>query len=87
MEDKKELPRPKEITEQLSIDTDSLLDIDVDRISNDSLNKMARSNPSKYEVQMLGVMCKRFDITIEELLCIIKQREIQLKRLKSKKDI
>lgn len=82
----KEHLRPKEIAELLNIETESLSDIDVDRISNDSLNKMARENQEKYEVQMLGVICKRFDITIEELIFIINQREVLKKRLNSEKD-
>ncbi|MDQ1339789.1 MAG: hypothetical protein QG567_943 [Campylobacterota bacterium] len=78
----KNILKPKEIADLLGMPVESLVDIDVDRVSSDSLNKLSRSNPKKYNLQMLGVVCFKLNISIEELVLYSKQRDEILKLLK-----
>jgi len=72
--------KPKEVADLIGIDVESLVDIDVDRISSDGLNKLSRTNPKKYNLQMLGVVCCKLDISIRELILYSQQRD-EIKKL------
>lgn len=72
---RKELLKPKDVAELLGMDVQSLVDVGVNRISSDSLNKLARENPKKYKLQIFGIVCMKLDISIEELILYFKQRE------------
>ena len=74
------LLKPKEVADLIGIDVESLVDIGVDRISADSLNKMLKNNPTKYKLQMLGVVCLKLDVSIQEIVLYAKQRE-EIKKL------
>lgn len=81
---KRDLLKPKDIARLLGIKVSELIDIDVDRISSDSLNKLSDENPKKYQLQMLGVVCTKLDISVEEIVLYSKQRDENIKLLEKR---
>jgi len=77
---KSKLLKPKEVADLIGIGVESLVDIDVDRISSDGLNKLSKTNPKKYNLQMLGVVCCKLNISIKEIVLYSQQRD-EIKRL------
>ena len=82
----KKILKPKDVADLIGTDVQDLVNIDVDRISSDSLNKLAKENPKKYQLQILGVVCMKLDISIEELVLYSKQREAFMELLEKREN-
>lgn len=70
----KKILKPKEIADLLGIKVEELVSTNIDRLSADSLNKMLKNNPEKYQLQICGLICNKLNISVEELVLYSKQR-------------
>jgi RNA:NAD 2'-phosphotransferase (TPT1/KptA family) len=78
-----ELLRPSDVSKALGLEkTADLLDINVERLTQQSLSDLRSKNPKKYELQILGVICMNQGISIDELLSYCKSRKEIAKSMK-----
>jgi hypothetical protein len=59
--------KPKDIAKLLGTTVEEMLS-DVDKTSSASLSELAKKNPKKYEINMLGIVAKNLNISVEELI-------------------
>ena len=59
--------KPKDAAKLLGISVEEMLK-NFDGISTGSLSKLAKENPLKYEMQLSGIVCKKLNISIVELI-------------------
>lgn len=82
--DKTDLPKPSDISKALGLEkTADLLDINVDRLTQQSLSDLRSKNPKKYELQLLGTICLNQNISVDELLAYCRNRQEIGKSLKN----
>jgi len=72
---KKDLPKPKDIAKLLGITVEDMLS-NIDNTSSASLSDLSKNNPNKYDVTMLGIVCKNLNLDISELIKYSELKEI-----------
>lgn len=73
--------KPKDIAKLLGKSVEEMLEV-IDNTSSGSLSELAKSNPNKYEVMMLGIAAKNLNITVEELVKWVELKQIIEAQLK-----
>lgn len=74
--------KPKDIAKLLGKSVEEMLEV-IDNTSSGSLSELAKSNPNKYEVMMLGIAAKNLNITVEELVKWVELKQIIEAQLKN----
>lgn len=59
--------KPIDIAKKLGITVAEFVD-GIDNTSSQQLAELRKSNPNKYELQILGIVCKKLDLDIDELI-------------------
>ena len=74
--------KPKDIAKLLGKSVEEMLEV-IDNTSSGSLSELAKSNPNKYEVMMLGIAAKNLNITVKELVKWVELKQIIEAQLKN----
>ena len=72
----------KEISDLVGCSVEELVDVGINRVSSDSLNKLARENVKKYEMQILGIVCMKLGISVDELKLFAQLKKIMSSGIK-----
>jgi DMSO/TMAO reductase YedYZ molybdopterin-dependent catalytic subunit len=59
--------KPREIAKLLGMSVKEML-TGINNISIESLHELSKSNPTKYEIQIKGLVVKKLGLTVEELV-------------------
>lgn len=59
--------KPIDIAKKLGITVAEFVD-GIDNTSSQQLAELRKNNPNKYELQILGIVCKKLNLDIDELI-------------------